>query len=174
MPDNIWVDKYLATFTTSPKLTTNGDPEANTYKPEVLKWHKNNRSGFKFVINKSSDINEIWEKYVTDNKEINLPLDRIWLMPVAGSREEHITNAPAVAEYAKALNVKFSSPFSVCPEVEVKVMSLLSAAFVTLSTGRLVRLPPSPANEPVILRLPVGIRNIDPVSTLYAISSACL
>jgi hypothetical protein len=30
-------------------------------------------------------------------------------MPVAGSREEHITNAPAVAEYAKALNVKFSS-----------------------------------------------------------------
>ena len=109
MPDNIWVDKYLATFTTSPKLTTNGDPEVDTYKPEVLKWHKNNRSGFKFVINESSDINEIWDKYVTDNKEINLPLDRIWLMPVAGSRHEHITNAPAVAEYAKALNVKFSS-----------------------------------------------------------------
>ena len=31
---------YNATFTTSPKLTTNGDPEEKTYKPEVLKYHK--------------------------------------------------------------------------------------------------------------------------------------
>jgi len=29
-------------------------------------------------------------------------------MPCCGSREEHIKNAPAVAEYAKALNVNFS------------------------------------------------------------------
>jgi hypothetical protein len=29
--------KYKATFTTSPKLTTNGDPEERSYKPEVLK-----------------------------------------------------------------------------------------------------------------------------------------
>lgn len=108
MPDDLWITKYRATFTTSPKLTTNGDPEEKTYKPEVLKWHKENGSGFKFVISRSEDIDEIWRKYVKDENQINIPTDRIWFMPCCGSREEHIERAPAVAEYAKALNVKFS------------------------------------------------------------------
>ena len=108
MPDDRWITEYKATFTTSPKLTTNGDPEEKTYKPEVLKWHKENGSGFKFVISKSEDIDEIWRKYVKDENNINLHTDRIWFMPCCGSREEHIKVAPTVAEYAKALNVKFS------------------------------------------------------------------
>lgn len=108
MPDDDWVTKYEATFTTSPKLTTNGDPESKTYKPEVLKWHKDMWSGFKFVINSPDDIEEIWRKYVDDKEGINLPLHRIWFMPCCGSREEHIERAPAVAEYAKAMNVNFS------------------------------------------------------------------
>lgn len=107
-PDDKWVDEFNATFTTSPKLTTNGDPEEKTYKPEVLKWHKAHGSGFKFVINSSEDLEEIWRKYVNDTNDININTDRIWFMPCCGSREEHIAVAPAVAEYAKALNVKFS------------------------------------------------------------------
>jgi 7-carboxy-7-deazaguanine synthase len=106
-PSDEWLT-YNATFTTSPKLTSNGDEEEKTYKPEVLKWHVKNKSGFKFVINKSEDIDEIWGKYVTDKEGINIPLHRIWFMPCCGSREEHIEKAPAVAEYAKALNVNFS------------------------------------------------------------------
>jgi len=106
-PDDRWINEFRATFTTSPKLTTNGDPEKKTYKPEVLKWHKENGSGFKFVINTSEDIDEIWRKYVLDD-EVKLPKDRIWFMPCSGSREEHVRNAPAVAEYAKAMNVNFS------------------------------------------------------------------
>jgi 7-carboxy-7-deazaguanine synthase len=108
IPDQIWVNSYRATFTTSPKLTSNGDPEEKTYKPEVLKWHVKNKSGFKFVINRSEDIDEIWRKYVTDYESINVPLNRIWFMPCCGSREEHVEKAPAVAEYAKALHVNFS------------------------------------------------------------------
>ena len=108
MPADEWVNSYRATFTTSPKLTSNGDPESKTYKPEVLKWHVKHKSGFKFVINKSEDIDEIWRKYVEDNEDINVPLNRIWFMPCCGSREEHVKNAPAVAEYAKALHVNFS------------------------------------------------------------------
>lgn len=108
MPDDRWVTEFNATFTTSPKLTTNGDPEEKTYKPEVLKWHKQHNSGFKFVINTSEDIEEIWRKYVKDKEGINVPLNRIWFMPCCGSREEHIEKAPAVAEYAKAMNVNFS------------------------------------------------------------------
>jgi organic radical activating enzyme len=108
MPDERWVTEFNATFTTSPKLTTNGDPEEKTYKPEVLKWHKDHNSGFKFVISKSEDIEEIWRKYVNDKEGINVLLSRVWFMPCCGSREEHIEKAPAVAEYAKAMHVNFS------------------------------------------------------------------
>jgi len=108
MPDIKWKEEYKATFTTSPKLTTNGDPEERSYKPEVLKWHSDNQSGFKFVIAASEDIEEIWRKYVKDDKGINVSLDRIWFMPCCGSRKEHVEKAVAVAEYAKSMNVKFS------------------------------------------------------------------
>jgi organic radical activating enzyme len=108
LPDERWVDTFKATFTTSPKLKSNGDPEERTYNPEVLKWHKEHNSGFKFVINVSEDIDEIWRKYVTDENGINIPLNRIWFMPCCGSRQEHIEKAPVVAEYAKAMHVNFS------------------------------------------------------------------
>jgi 6-pyruvoyltetrahydropterin 2'-reductase len=107
-PNERWITDFKATFTTSPKLISNGDPEEKTYKPETLKWHREHNSGFKFVINVSEDIDEIWRKYVTDEYGINIPLNRIWFMPCCGSREEHVTNAPVVAEYAKALHVNFS------------------------------------------------------------------
>jgi 7-carboxy-7-deazaguanine synthase len=107
-PDDRWVSEFKATFTTSPKLTTNGDPEEKTYKPEVLKWHVSNHSGFKFVISRSEDIDEIWRKYISHDNGINVPLNRVWFMPCCGSRDEHLEKAPAVAEYAKAMNVNFS------------------------------------------------------------------
>jgi 7-carboxy-7-deazaguanine synthase len=108
LPDERWVKEFSTTFTTSPKLTTNGDPEEKTYKPEVLRWHAEHGSGFKFVITSDRDIEEIWRKYVEDKEGINVPLNRIWFMPCCGSREEHIERAPAVAEYAKAMHVNFS------------------------------------------------------------------
>jgi len=108
MPDDRWVTDYKATFTTSPKLSTNGDPEDKTYKPDTLKWHVRNRSGFKFVITIDSDIEEIWTKYVRDDNGINIPVNRIWFMPCCGSRDEHTLKAATVAEYAKCMHVKFS------------------------------------------------------------------
>lgn len=108
LPDDEWVTKWRATFTTSPKLKSNGDPEEKTYKPDVLKWHTQHNSGFKFVINKAEDIEEIWSKYVTDDLGINVSQSRIWFMPCCGSRKEHIEKAQAVAEYAKTMHVNFS------------------------------------------------------------------
>jgi 7-carboxy-7-deazaguanine synthase len=108
MPDEEWRSKFNATFTTSPKLTTNGDPEEKTYKPDVLRWHANNGSGFKFVVTSDRDIQEIWNKYIDDDNGINAPLSRVWFMPCCGSRKEHVENALAVAEYAKAMHVNFS------------------------------------------------------------------
>ena len=106
-PDERWVKEFHASFTTSPKLTSNGDPENRTHKPEVLKWHREIGSGFKFVINSDEDINEIWRKYVDDDT-VRVPVNRIWFMPCCGSRQEHVEKAPAIAEYAKAMNVNFS------------------------------------------------------------------
>jgi 7-carboxy-7-deazaguanine synthase len=108
IPSPRWREVYRATFTTSPKLSSNGDPEEKTYKPEVLRWHVEHGSGFKFVITSDKDIEEIWRKYVNDYEGINVPPYRIWFMPCCGSREEHIQNAPMVAEYAKAMHVNFS------------------------------------------------------------------
>lgn len=108
LPHEDWKLEFNATFTTSPKLTSNGDPEEKTYKPDVLRWHADHNSGFKFVIKRSEDIEEIWAKYVDDYEGINVPLQRIWFMPCCGSREEHIKVAPAVAEYAKSMHVNFS------------------------------------------------------------------
>lgn len=107
-PDEQWTEKWYATFTTSPKLTTNGDPEEKTYKPDVLKWHVEKNSGFKFVITSDRDIEEIWKKYVNDENGISVPLSRIWFMPCCGSREEHNQMSSMVAEYAKAMHVNFS------------------------------------------------------------------
>lgn len=108
VPDENWVSEFKATFTTSPKLIHNGDPESRTYKPDALRWHSKHGSGFKFVIASAEDIEEVWKKYVNDDKGINVKRDRIWFMPCCGSRQEHIEKAPAVAEYAKAMNVNFS------------------------------------------------------------------
>tara|TARA_R100001591_G_scaffold3070_1_gene7471 strand:+ start:775 stop:1533 length:759 start_codon:yes stop_codon:yes gene_type:complete len=113
-PSERWIDEFNATFTTSPKLIHNGDPEKRTYKPEVLKWHREKNSGFKFVIAESTDIDEVWRKYVEDEHDINVPRHRIWFMPCCGSREEHIEKAPAVAEYAKGMDVNFSPRLHLC------------------------------------------------------------
>lgn len=107
MPDPFWTNNG-ATFTTSPKLTTNGDPESQTYKPEVLRYHSDIGSGFKFVVSTEADIEEIKRKYMDDENGINVKNDRIWLMPACGSRQEHIERAPKVAEWAKELGVNFS------------------------------------------------------------------
>jgi len=104
MPDLQWLD-WKATFTTSPKLSNNGDPVEKRYKPVVLKWHAKNRSGFKFVVNSETEVREILEKYVY---ECGVPMDRIWLMPCCGSRDEHTENCPIVAEFCKKYNFKFS------------------------------------------------------------------
>lgn len=105
MPSPVWCQKYDATFTTSPKLSNNGDPEEKRYVPDVLLYHKSIDSGFKFVINKTEDVHEVLEKYV---HRFNIPYNRIWLMPCCGSRQEHIEKATEIAELSKQYGFNFS------------------------------------------------------------------
>jgi len=114
IPDPYWkLPVPNATFTTSPKLSNNGDLEERRYKPEVLEWHTQNwdkfsswGSTFKFVISQESDIDEIFNKYI-DKFEIEK--ERVWFMPCCGSRQEHLDKATQVAEYAKNCGVNFSA-----------------------------------------------------------------
>jgi 7-carboxy-7-deazaguanine synthase len=107
LPDEEWVTKFRATFTTSPKLSNNGDPEEKRYKPAVLRWHVQNGSGFKFVINNESDLDEVFEKYI-HHPDVLVPSNRVWLMPCCGSRQEHSEKAAMVAELCKKHNFNFS------------------------------------------------------------------
>lgn len=107
LPDSRWRDEFKATFTTSPKLTNNGDPREKRYKPAVLRWHAENGSGFKFVINDEKDLDEVFSEYIF-NRDINVPLNRIWLMPCCGSRTEHTEKSAMVAELCKRHKLKFS------------------------------------------------------------------
>lgn len=96
---------YSITFTTSPKLTSNGDPESKRYIPETLKWHVNRGSDFKFVVQNENDINEIIEKYTG---KFNIPCQSVWLMPCCGSRQELFERSAQVAEWCKDFSFNFS------------------------------------------------------------------
>jgi len=106
LPKDEWITEWDATFTLSPKMSNNGDPEARRYKPDVLKWHNSHsESCFKFVINDNSDLKEVYEKYIDPGY---VDKDKIWLMPCCGSREEHTLKSTMVAELCKEHHFKFS------------------------------------------------------------------
>ena len=98
---------YKATFTTSPKLSNNGDPEEKRYKPAVLRWHVQHGSGFKFVVSEQKDLDEVYEKYI-NHPDVLIPKHRVWLMPCCGSRAEHTEKAATIAELCKSNDLKFS------------------------------------------------------------------
>tara|TARA_R100000005_G_scaffold96464_1_gene83606 strand:+ start:3972 stop:4718 length:747 start_codon:yes stop_codon:yes gene_type:complete len=104
-PEDRWVTEFEATFTTSPKLRSNGDPKNKRYIEEVLDWHSMHNSGFKFVVQSRRDMDEIMTEYVD---KFDIPPGRVWLMPCAGSRDEHIDVAADVAELAKEYHFNFS------------------------------------------------------------------
>jgi organic radical activating enzyme len=102
-PDKYW--EFNATFTTSPKLSSNGDSEDKRYVPEVLKWHAMNWSDFKFVIQNENDINEVNNLYVN---KFNISKKQVFLMPCCGSRKELIEKSAQVAEWCKQYGFSFS------------------------------------------------------------------
>ena len=109
MPDPEWFRiGATVTFTTSPKLTSNGDPVEKRYKPEVLRFLAEQNACFKFVVQKEEDVTEILEKYVNE-PTIGVPSELVWLMPCAGSREELTVVGTNVAELCKKYGFKFSN-----------------------------------------------------------------
>ena len=105
LPDDVWVSYFYATFTVSPKLTSNGDPKDKRYVPETLQWHNTYKSQFKFVVRDENDVKEVNEKYVN---KFNIHNRRVWLMPCCGSRKELIERSETVVELCKKHNYSYS------------------------------------------------------------------
>lgn len=109
MPDDEWFGLgALVTFTTSPKLSSNGDPVEKRFKPEVLRFLVQHGACFKFVAKQESDLDEVLEKYI-NNPEVGLPSHLVWVMPMCGSRKELLETGPVVAEICKKYGFKFSN-----------------------------------------------------------------
>lgn len=105
IPHDYWKENYMASFTVSPKLASNGDPKEKRYVPEALQWHAENRSCFKFVVQNEGDIEEVNKEYV---EKFRIRKERVWLMPCCGSRDELIEKSAQVVEWCKEHNYNYS------------------------------------------------------------------
>jgi organic radical activating enzyme len=109
MPDDEWFNiGCLVSFTTSPKLSSNGDPEEKRFKTDVLRFLVQHNACFKFVAKQESDLDEVLEKYI-NNPDVGLPSEYVWIMPMCGSRKELLEVGPVVAEICKKYSFKFSN-----------------------------------------------------------------
>lgn len=109
MPDKEWFDIGCSvSFTTSPKLSSNGDPEEKRFKPDVLRFLAEHHACFKFVAKQESDLDEVLEKYI-NNPDVALKSELVWIMPMCGSRKELLEVGPVVAEICKKYGFKFSN-----------------------------------------------------------------
>jgi 7-carboxy-7-deazaguanine synthase len=116
IPDEELMETFSRiTFTTSPKLASNGDAFKLRFKEEALYWHVKHGTGFKFVIQNEADVQEVFDSYINNEKIVPKQYrnwfrrERVWFMLCAGSQKELLQNGLAVAELAKKYGVKFSN-----------------------------------------------------------------
>lgn len=93
-------------FNISPKLKNSGLPENIRIKKKVLKeLSENNKSYFKFVVNNEKDILEI----IDLQNELNIPNNKIILMPACQNRVEKDLIQDKIVEYCKINNFRYST-----------------------------------------------------------------
>ena len=97
---------FVAQWNVSPKLANSGMPLNRRYKPEVLSWHNvNGNSFFKFPVASLKDVAEV-DAIVA---EIRIPPNKVFLMPVADTREKLAALSPSVIEWCKERSYSFST-----------------------------------------------------------------
>lgn len=95
----------------SPKLSNSGEPFEKRFNKEALEYfNKNNKVGWKFVIAKEDDLNELFKDFDF------IPLDRkMSFMPAGDSIESFAQTDQMVAELCKEFNVRF------CPRLQIQI-----------------------------------------------------
>jgi organic radical activating enzyme len=93
------INEFINQYNCSPKLKNSKN------RPLTLQKFPEEKTWYKFVIDKKSDLKEIKEMI----KKYLLPKDKIILMPQGITREEIAKKSPWVAEICKKENWKFST-----------------------------------------------------------------
>ena len=93
-------------FNISPKLKNSGLPEHIRIKRDILNELLNcNKSYFKFVVSNEKDILEILEL----QNELDIPNNKIILMPACQNRDEKDLIQNLIVEYCKTNNFRYST-----------------------------------------------------------------
>lgn len=96
---------WLTQINCSPKLESSGNPLATRYKPNVLRQYlETGKTFFKFVVTCEEDLEEIAELV----SEIEIPSDRVYLMPQGKTKAEQEQFQGAVAALAQQEGFNFS------------------------------------------------------------------
>lgn len=99
-------DQFVDQYNTSPKLSNSGNQEFMRYKPEVIKWHRDNEgSHFKFVTANEEDTQEIMDEWVD---EFDIDPHDVLLMPAGADQKSLQKRQQEVAELAKEHGFRYS------------------------------------------------------------------
>ena len=97
--------KWVKQWNVSPKLANSGVEEDKRIISDVLNWHANSNSCFKFPISNEDEFREV-DRIVRQHQ---LKRTRVYLMPVSFSREDLIDKSKMVAEMAMRTGYRYSS-----------------------------------------------------------------
>lgn len=92
-------------FNVSPKLENSQMPEKARIREDVLAFHADDEeSYFKFVVNDGNDMMEILDLC----QKFGIDKSKVYLMPMASTRQEHLEKGILVADLAKNYGMNFS------------------------------------------------------------------
>ena len=97
---------FIDQFNVSPKLSNSGVDLQSRIHPSAIQLFCERSAVFKFVIETESDVDEIFDTFIGP---FNIPRKNVCLMPAADSRQDLVSLAPRVAEWAKRHRFRFSS-----------------------------------------------------------------
>ena len=90
----------------SPKLKNSGEPHEKAYLLEILKSYASlSQSFFKFVVSHPDDVDEVIANY---QEPLQLPLEKIWLMPEGGTRDAIQAKTPWIIEACKQYGFQYT------------------------------------------------------------------
>jgi 7-carboxy-7-deazaguanine synthase len=81
-------------YIVSPKLDNSGNEPSKRYKPDVLRSFVAKHARFKFVLTKPEDLDEVCKI----QEEVDIPSERIWIMPEGTTAEKVLETARMLAE----------------------------------------------------------------------------
>lgn len=101
---SVHLQQYVCQWNISPKLSNSGVPEEKRNVPEAMIAYVRLASFFKFPVKTMEDFKEAVGVVVG----YNIPRERVFLMPLSSSEEEHREVSKKVIEMCKSIGFRYS------------------------------------------------------------------